>query len=104
MDTLLAHAGVNANKKSYQNTALSPPLEFATTFTRPAEGPYEEGDAIYSRLDNPTRLLLEETIFHQQDGRGINRIDTTGKNTLMISFHAKKSRVEWRTIWKVLDY
>jgi hypothetical protein len=50
MDTLLAHAGVREVSAShYRNTPLSPPLDFATTYTRPAEGPYQPGDAIYSR-------------------------------------------------------
>jgi len=56
MDTVLAHAGVRVDQA---NGALSPPLHLATTYARPAEGPYHETDSIYTRHDNPTRLLLE---------------------------------------------
>jgi hypothetical protein len=50
MDTLLAHAGVREVSAShYRNKPLSPPIDFATTYTRPAQGPYQTGDAIYSR-------------------------------------------------------
>jgi cystathionine beta-lyase/cystathionine gamma-synthase len=70
MDTLLAHAGVSEDvvslssrrKQGHTNLSLAPSLEFATTYTRPPEGPYHEGDAIYTRIDNPTRRLLEETV------------------------------------------
>mmetsp|Transcript_26012 Transcript_26012/g.36680 ORF Transcript_26012/g.36680 Transcript_26012/m.36680 type:complete len:481 (+) Transcript_26012:58-1500(+) len=57
--TLLSHAGVQT---SQTNAPLSPPLHLATTYTRPADGPYHDGDSIYARADNPTRLLLEETV------------------------------------------
>jgi cystathionine beta-lyase/cystathionine gamma-synthase len=32
---------------------MSPPLEMATTYTRPADGPYVDGDSVYTRADNP---------------------------------------------------
>lgn len=55
MDTLLAHAGVREVSAShYRNKPLSPPLDFATTYTRPAQGPYQTGDAIYSRQVDST--------------------------------------------------
>jgi cystathionine gamma-synthase len=60
IDTLLSHAGV---PKGIPNVPLAPPLAFASTYTRPSEGPYNEGDIIYSRMDNPTRRLLESTIY-----------------------------------------
>ncbi|GAX29309.1 cystathionine gamma-lyase [Fistulifera solaris] len=59
--TQLAHAGVSY--PSFTNCPLSPPLHFATTYTRPVEGPYLPTDAIYARLDNPTRLALETEVF-----------------------------------------
>jgi cystathionine gamma-synthase len=58
LDTLLAHAGLSKT----ENASMSPPIHMATTYTRPADGPYKEGDSIYSRADNPTRLLLEREI------------------------------------------
>jgi cystathionine gamma-synthase len=61
LNTQLAHAGVAF--PSFTNCPLSPPLHFATTYTRPVEGPYLPTDAIYARLDNPTRLALETEVF-----------------------------------------
>lgn len=59
MSTLLAHAGVDPTRP---NTPMAPPIHMATTYTRPADGQYLEFDAIYTRTDNPTRLLLETTV------------------------------------------
>ena len=59
LDTVLAHAGVDA---SQHNAPMSPPLSLASTYTRPPDGPYHEGDLKYSRMGNPTRDLLEETM------------------------------------------
>ncbi|GAX09562.1 cystathionine gamma-lyase [Fistulifera solaris] len=59
--TQFAHAGVSF--PSFTNCPLSPPLHFATTYTRPVEGLYLPTDAIYARLDNPTRLTLETEVF-----------------------------------------
>ena len=58
MDTLLAHAGVRHESAShYRNKPLSPPLAMASTYTRPAEGPYQPEDAIYTRyVPIPTQL------------------------------------------------
>jgi cystathionine gamma-synthase len=58
LDTLLAHAGLSKT----ENASMSPPIHMATTYTRPADGQYKEGDSTYIRLDNPTRLLLEREI------------------------------------------
>ena len=58
LQTLLAHAGVTPG----ENAALSPALEMATTYVRPAAGPYQTGDSIYTRCDNPTRMLLEREV------------------------------------------
>lgn len=61
--TQLAHAGVSSSFPSFTNCSLSPPLHFSTTYTRPADGSYLTTDAIYSRLDNPTRVALEIEIY-----------------------------------------
>jgi cystathionine gamma-synthase len=66
MKTKIAHCGL----LDEPNAAMSPRLEMATTYTRPAEGPYNEGDSIYTREDNPTRLLLE---------REVAKLETIGK-------------------------
>eukprot|EP00977_Amphora_coffeiformis_P016556 scaffold5158_cov153-Amphora_coffeaeformis.AAC.5 len=68
VDTSLAHAGV-VDKQ--HNTAMSPPLHMATTYTRPPDGEYLVTDSIYSRMDNPTRLLLEQEIS-KLHGYGLN--------------------------------
>jgi cystathionine gamma-synthase len=73
LDTLLAHAGLSKTA----NAPMSPPLHMATTYTRPADGPYKEGDSIYSRADNPTRLLLETEIAQLEcHGRDLPSADS----------------------------
>ena len=57
--TLLAHAGM----EKIPNAPMAPPLHVATTYTRPADGSYRDTDSKYARMDNPTRLLLEKTVF-----------------------------------------
>jgi len=59
MNTLLAHTGVARG----DNAPMSPPLHFSTTYTRPADGIYRETDKIYTRDDNPTRVMLEQTMI-----------------------------------------
>ncbi len=59
LSTCVAHAGI----QNIPNAPMSPPIHVATTYTRPADGMYREGDSIYSRQDNPTRLQLEKTVF-----------------------------------------
>ena len=59
--TLLAHAGIES--KGTENFPMAPPLHTATTYTRPPDGIYKDTDSIYARMDNPTRLLLERTVF-----------------------------------------
>lgn len=58
METLLAHAGLETGP----NAPMSPPIHMASTYARPAQGPYREEDFVYSRMDNPTRLLLEKEV------------------------------------------
>lgn len=65
--TLSSHAGMI----SQPNAPLSPPLHLASTYTRPADGVYNETDSKYSRMDNPTRLLLEKAIF-EMECHGLN--------------------------------
>jgi hypothetical protein len=57
--THAAHAGI----QHIPNAPLAPPLHVATTYVRPADGNYLETDSIYARNDNPTRLLLEKSIY-----------------------------------------
>jgi len=81
LDTLLSHAGI-PHSDDASNIALTPPLEFATTYTRPAEGDYKDGDSIYTRHDNPTRMLLEQTVFdlelsNSSDGNHHDNFEST---------------------------
>lgn len=63
MSTLLSHAGlVVEDRPSPNNTAMAPPLHLSTTYQRDASGSYNAGDSIYARMDNPTRLLLEQEV------------------------------------------
>jgi cystathionine beta-lyase/cystathionine gamma-synthase len=66
MATTLSHAGITTSCDGggeRENHPMSPPLHTATTYTRPPDGIYKDSDSIYSRMDNPTRLLLEKNIF-----------------------------------------
>lgn len=58
--TLLSHAGIQAGQ---HNAPQSPPLHTATTYTRPPDGMYRDGDSVYARNDNPTRLMLERNVY-----------------------------------------
>lgn len=60
LNTLLAHAGL---EEGLHNAPMSPPLHLATTHTRPPDGVYLQKDSKYGRADNPTRLLLEKTVY-----------------------------------------
>jgi cystathionine gamma-synthase len=66
MPTALAHAGMDHHQgkeeEEHRNSAMAPPLHFASTYTRPADGMYHPSDAIYIRNGSPTRLLLEREI------------------------------------------
>ncbi len=77
IDTLLAHAGLLDSAKTdavggggIRNVPMSPPLHVATTYTREPDGTYNNGDAIYIREDNPTRLLLEQTMYQLETHGG----------------------------------
>jgi cystathionine gamma-synthase len=65
VDTLCAHAGF---VEGVDNAPLAPPLHMATTYVRPAEGAYRPDDAIYSRVDHPTRVLLEQHMTQLECG------------------------------------
>lgn len=60
LSTLLSHAGLSKGVST--NIPLSPPIELATTYERPADGNYGDNGLIYSRSCNPTRKLLEDAI------------------------------------------
>lgn len=78
--TLVAHAGM----VSQPNAPLSPPLHMASTNTRPADGVYNETDSKYSRVDNPTRLLLEKAIF-EMECHGVDYDKELGPSTFCFS-------------------
>ena len=59
VETLLAHSGV---QPFIENAPMAPPVHMATTYARPADGEYLPEDSIYTRNDNPTRLLLESEV------------------------------------------
>ncbi|KAK1742564.1 cystathionine gamma-synthase [Skeletonema marinoi] len=61
LSTLLSHAGLSSSNGN-SNAPLSPPIDLATTYERPADGNYGEGGLIYSRSCNPTRKLLQDAI------------------------------------------
>ena len=74
METLLAHAGMNDDNQTNNNSnnaPLAPPLHVATTYERPASGVYGPNDAHYTRLDNPTRLLLEREMARLETHGGV---------------------------------
>jgi cystathionine gamma-synthase len=75
LPTLVAHAGI----ENVHNAPLSPPIHVATTYTRPADGVYLEFDTAYAREDNPTRLLLEKTIFELETS-GLDISGSTSEN------------------------
>ena len=67
--TRLAHSGMTSQDV---NAAMAPPIHLSTTYSRPANGQYNESDSIYSRADNPTRLLLERAMFKLEYSKGPN--------------------------------
>ncbi|GFH53680.1 dubious cystathionine gamma-lyase [Chaetoceros tenuissimus] len=70
LDTRLSHAGLSLNNDVHSksmNEPLAPAIQLETTYTRPPSGDYfneEDGGRglIYSRMGNPTRTLLEDTM------------------------------------------
>lgn len=62
LSTNLAHAGIECQS----NAPLAPPLHLSSTYTRPADGVYNETDSIYNRTDNKTRLLLERVVYEME--------------------------------------
>lgn len=64
LETLLAHAGCVPDATT---GAVVAPLHLTTTFERAADGTYPHG-YLYSRMDNPTRRLLEETLAALEGG------------------------------------
>ena len=88
MGTLLSHAGVDT---SQGNAPMSPPLHLASTYIRPPDGPYHENDSIYSRMDNPTRLLLERTMGELECHGGAN--DSRKKEPVSCAFSSGMAAV-----------
>jgi cystathionine gamma-synthase len=85
MSSRLAHAGIVHTSQDVSifptNTPLAPPIHLATTYTRPPHGEYHETDAVYSRMDNPTRRLLEYEMG-RLDGFGMLGEDNNLDNTI----------------------
>ncbi len=69
LSTLLSHAGLSSTDGN-SNAPLSPPIDLATTYERPADGNYGEGGLIYSRSCNPTRKLLEDAVGQLEADHG----------------------------------
>lgn len=72
MASILAHVGSSSGSSSSSggNNPLSPPLHLATTYVRPVDGTYRTGvDSVYTRMDNPTRLLLEHEMLRLETHR-----------------------------------
>lgn len=64
LETLFAQAGGAPDPGT---GAVVPPLHLSTTYERAADGSYPQG-YIYSREDNPTRHLFEETLARLEGG------------------------------------
>lgn len=63
LETRLAQAG---NRQDTQTGAISVPVHHSTTYAHPRYG--ESTGFDYSRMGNPTRQVLEETIAHLEGG------------------------------------
>ena len=63
-DSLAAHAGCEVDPITRD---VTPPIHFATTFERGADGSYPGGH-VYSRTSNPTRDLFERTLAELEGG------------------------------------
>ncbi len=64
LETMLAHAGCTVDPST---GAVVAPIHLATTFERDADGAYPRSFE-YSRMDNPTRRLLETTLATLEGG------------------------------------
>jgi cystathionine gamma-synthase len=64
LETRLAGAGCEPDP---QTGAVTPPVHFSTTFEREPDGSYPR-HYVYSRWDNPTRHLLEQTLADLEGG------------------------------------
>jgi cystathionine gamma-synthase len=64
LETILAHAGCTVDPAT---GAVVAPIHLATTFERDADGAYPRSFE-YSRMDNPTRRLLETTLASLEGG------------------------------------
>ncbi|CAB9517500.1 Cystathionine gamma-lyase [Seminavis robusta] len=85
LSTVAAHAGVTTTTR-YTNQALAPPIELATTYTRPAQGTYEPSHAVYSRMDNPTRRLLEQTVWQLETNTTSTIICNSDNSTTCMTY------------------
>ena len=64
IETLAAHSGLRPDPTT---GAVTPSIHLSTTFQRAEDGAYPSG-YIYSRVDNPGRRLLEDSIRELEGG------------------------------------
>lgn len=64
IETIAVHAGQEIDSAT---GAVSPPIHLSTTFARDAEGNYPHG-YVYSRSNNPTRVMLERAVGALEGG------------------------------------
>eukprot|EP00549_Striatella_unipunctata_P019048 CAMPEP_0118694990 /NCGR_PEP_ID=MMETSP0800-20121206/12897_1 /TAXON_ID=210618 ORGANISM="Striatella unipunctata, Strain CCMP2910" /NCGR_SAMPLE_ID=MMETSP0800 /ASSEMBLY_ACC=CAM_ASM_000638 /LENGTH=637 /DNA_ID=CAMNT_0006593651 /DNA_START=270 /DNA_END=2183 /DNA_ORIENTATION=- len=72
--SLYAHAGLASNKNN-DTDPLVPPLVLATNFNMRACGSWSEKDYFYSRISNPTRHALEQTLAIAEQGMTMDEAD-----------------------------
>jgi hypothetical protein len=74
--SLYAHAGIPTSVDQGGETyPLCPPLILATTFNIRSSGAWSDDDYFYSRISNPTRKALEETLASAEQGYNIEEDD-----------------------------
>lgn len=65
IDTLAVHLGREIDP---QTSAVTPPINLATTFQRTSDGTFPEGRDVYTRASNPNRNALERTVAALEGG------------------------------------
>jgi cystathionine gamma-synthase len=75
LGSFYAHAGISGTQNSNDTVPLSPPLVLATNFQIRSSGAWSDEDFFYSRISNPTRSALEETLAAAEQGRRMDDDD-----------------------------
>ncbi|MCS7082603.1 MAG: aminotransferase class V-fold PLP-dependent enzyme [Bacteroidetes bacterium] len=83
LETLAVHAGLHPDPTT---GAVVPPIYLSTTFERAPDGSFPHG-YIYSRLNNPNRVQLEEALA-QLEGGSIAAVFSSGMAAIMAVFQA----------------